>query len=137
MQRSMTAEPSLANRTQTLGARIAGTILIFLPGLALAASAATKFIGVPGVVQQMAQHGFAGQKLIFIAMLEILSAALFLLRFTRSIGLLMFSAYLGGAICVHVQAGDFAHVPGPAILLALGWIGTALRHPQMFWSFSL
>jgi hypothetical protein len=110
--------------------------LVLLAGLLLAGSAATKFAGVPGVVRQMAAAGFAGHKLTLIAALESISATLFLLPRTRSLGVLLVSAYLGGAISAHVQGGDYPHAIAPAFLLALAWSGTAMRHHQMLWSLS-
>jgi hypothetical protein len=125
---------TVTNRRSARGT--AGAVMIFLPGLALAFSSMLKFAGVPGVTGQMASMGFAGGKLILIAMLEILSAALFLWPRTRSIGLLMMSSYLGGAICAHVQGSDYAKALSPFIVLALTWLGTWLRHPQIRWSFN-
>jgi hypothetical protein len=114
---------------------IAGAILTILPGLVLIVSSLVKLAGVPAVRHEMASIGFADGKLIFIATLEIISAALFLWPRTRSVGVLLVSAYLGGAICAHVQAADYAKALRPAILLAVIWAGTWLRHPQMLWSF--
>jgi hypothetical protein len=82
----------------------------------------------------MAKLGFAGGKLTFIAVLEIIGAAGSLMPRTRSIGLLWVSSYLGGAICAHVQAGEFDKAVSPAIILLVSWVGTWLRHPQMLWS---
>jgi hypothetical protein len=84
---------------------VTANILIFLPGLALAVSSILKFAGVPAAVHQMASSGFTGGRLMLVAALEILSAALFLYLKTRSIGLLFLSAFLGGAMCTHVQMG--------------------------------
>jgi hypothetical protein len=114
--------------------KITGNILIFLPGFALTMSAILKFAYVPGVVSQMAASGFAGGKLMLVAALEIISGGLFLSSRTRSFGLLMASAFLGGAICTHIQMGEFAKAGPPSILLALAWVGTWLRHPQVLWS---
>lgn len=113
---------------------IAGTILIFLPGLALGMSSILKFAGIPGVVHKMALAGFTDGKLILVAALELASALLFLYGRTRSFGLLLLSAFLGGAICTHVQMGEYAQGVGPAVLLTLAWIGTWLRHREMLWS---
>jgi len=115
---------------------VAGTIMIFLPGFALTLSSILKFAGMPAVVHQMAAQGFAGGKLTLVAALEILSAALFLFGRTRSVGVLVLSSFLGGAICTHVQMGEYAEALGPFILLTLAWFGTWLRHPQAFWSFA-
>lgn len=114
--------------------QIAGNMLIFLPGLAVTMSSIVKFAGVPGVVRSMAADGFAGGKLTLVGALEILSAALFMFPRTRSFGVLLLSSFLGGAICTHVQMGEYAKAIGPSILLGLSWIGTWLRHPQALWS---
>ena len=114
---------------------IVGTILIFLPGLAVVSSEMLKFLHVPAVVQKMAEAGFPGGKLTLVASLGLTSALLFLYPRTRSIGVLLLSSFLGGAICLHVQRGEYANVFGPSLLLALAWAGTWLRHPVMLWSF--
>ena len=121
--------------TQSRTRRIAGSLLIVLPGLVLAGSAIVKFAHVPGVVSQMAALGFSNGKLTLVAALEIVSALLFLFSRTRSLGVLMLSAFLGGVICTHVQYGEYAKAMAPSLLLFLAWIGTWLRHPQALWSF--
>jgi len=114
---------------------IAGNLLMFLPALGLAGSSLVKFAQVPGVVHKMTLLGFGGGKLTLVAALEIVSALLFAYPRTRSFGLLFLSAFLGGAICAHVQAGLLGDAAGPAIFLTLAWVGTWLRHPEMLWSF--
>ena len=83
-------------------------------------SSILKFARVPGVVQEMAASGFADGKLTMVAALELLCAALFLYPRTRSFGLLLLSSFLGGAICTHVQMGEYAKAVGPCILLTHG-----------------
>jgi hypothetical protein len=112
--------------------RIAGLVLICLGSIVLIGSAGAKFAHVPKVVNEMGAMGFDGGRLTMIAVTEIASALLFLLPFTRSIGLLLVSAYMGGAIATHVQHGQpFIQ---PAVVLAILWAGTWLRHPQILWS---
>jgi len=72
---------------------IAGAILTVLPGVLLIFSSAVKLAGVPAVRHEMAAIGFAGGKLMFIAVLEIVSAALLIVPRTRSLGILLVSAY--------------------------------------------
>ena len=120
--------------TKTRARRIAGSILIFLPGLAVIVSSILKFAGVPGVVHQMTAAGFSDGKLTLVAALEISSAVLFLYPRTRSFGVLILSSFLGGAICTHVQMGEYTKGIGPSMLLTLAWVGTWLRHPQALWS---
>lgn len=113
--------------------RIAGNILIFLGGLMLLGSAGAKLAHIPKVVSELGAMGFDGNKLVFIAVLEVASALLFLIPFTRSAGLLLVSSFLGGAIATHVQH-DQPFLP-PSFVLFLLWFGTWLRHPGMLWTF--
>src|SRR5262252_1955058 len=119
---------------QTRARRIVGNILIVLPGLVMTVSSIVKFAGVPGVMQNMAADGFSGGKLTLVATLEIFSAALFLFPRTRSFGVLLLSSFLGGAICIHVQMGEYAKALGPSVLLTLSWTGTWLRHSLALWN---
>jgi hypothetical protein len=112
--------------------RIFGSVLITLGGLILIGSAGAKFAHVPAVVSQLGAMGFEGSRLTLIAGLEIVSAVLFLFALTRSLGLLLVSAYLGGAIATHLQHGQ--PIVQPTFVLFLIWLGTWLRHPQILWS---
>ncbi len=111
--------------------RTAVNVLIVLAGLALLGSASAKFAQVPQVVSELNGFGFQG-RLMLIATGEALSALLFLIAATRSIGLLLVSGLLGGAIATHMQHGQ-SYV-GPAALLMLIWLGASLRHPETLWS---
>jgi DoxX-like family len=114
--------------------RIIGNILIALAGVMLVGAGSAKFAHLPPVVAEMDSLNMTGWKLTAVASLELLAAFLFLLKPLRSVGLLVMSAYLGGAICAHLASDQyFAILPGT---LALGfcWLGVALRHPKMLWS---
>jgi hypothetical protein len=104
---------------------IVSNILIYLPSIALLASSITKFAHVPAIVAQMTAVGFSGPRLMVVAVLELASAVIFLVPKTRPFGLLLVSAYLGGAIAAQLGNGQ-PSVP-PAVLLALIWIGTWLK----------
>jgi len=108
----------------------AGLVLIFSGGLVLLASATAKFAGVPQVVEELQRFGFDGGKLVIVAVLEVVSAVFFLTPSTRFLGLLLVSAYLGGAIATHVQHDQ--SVLAPAMILLVFWAGSWLRHPQFF-----
>jgi hypothetical protein len=119
------------NSSSATGVRFrVGIALIYLLSFVLVGSAVAKFF--PKVGSQMAAIGFEGTKLILIAALEVGSGILFAYPRTRSFGLLMVSAYLGGAIATHV--GHNLPLFQPAIVLALFWLATWLRHPEMVWS---
>jgi|SRR5262245_502307 len=109
----------------------AGTLLIYLSCLVLAGSAAAKFAGVPAVAAKLAVLGFAGSKLLFIACLELSSAILFAFPRTRVFGLLFVTAYLGGAVAAHIAHDQLPLQP--AFVLALIWMATSLRHPEVLY----
>lgn len=114
------------------GRRIAGQVLIYLGSVVLIASAGAKFAHVPKVVNQLGAFGFEGSRLTMIAIAEVASALLFLIPATRSVGLLLVSSYLGGAIATDMQHGN-AFFP-PAVILSLLWLGAWLRHREVLWS---
>jgi len=124
----------LSNSSSQRFAAIAGSILIGLIALVLFASAVAKFAKAPFVVSPLAADGFAGQRLLAIAVMEFLSALLFLVPRTRSLGLLLISSYMGGAIATHL--GHDQSIVQPAVVLALAWVGVWLRHREVVWSFS-
>jgi hypothetical protein len=122
-----------------------GNFLIRFCGYGLLFSAAVKFVHPTKAVAYMASMGFEGSTFFLVAVLELLSAILWLLPMTRWIGLLLVSSYMGGAIAAHLAVHRFftggpflvymathpfvgALVPG-AVLVA-GWVGTWLSHPE-------
>lgn len=114
--------------------QIAGNILVYLGGFALLGGGVTKFAHVPKVVAQMTSMGLGGDKLTLVASLEVLTALLFLFEPVRSIGLLLLSSFLGGAICAHVQSDQYFAVIPPMIVMSICWLGATLLHPQVLWS---
>ena len=122
----------MSNPRTSRARRIAGNLLIFFGGIVLIASAGATFAQVPQVVTGLGKAGFAGPKLMLVAVLEVVSAVLFLVPRSRSAGLLLVSAYMGGAIATHVQHDQ--PLLQPAIFLSMLWLGAVLRHPEAFWS---
>lgn len=111
---------------------VAGTILISLSSVLLIASSMAKFAHVNKVVTDLGQFGFTNSKFTLIAVLELLGAVSFLIPPTRSLGLLLLSAYMGGAIATHVQHDT--PFMAPTVILAVIWLGAALRHSEVLWS---
>ena len=111
-----------------------GTILLLLLGLLLVGSAAAKFLPQPA--SQMAVLGFTGGNLLVIIFLEAASAILLVIPRTRSVGLLLISAYLGGAIATHIGHGQLRESFRPGVILAMLWMAVWLRNPEMLWSFA-
>ena len=112
--------------------RWAGNILIVFGALVLFASAGGKLSGAAKVVAGLNAFGYEG-KVTALGAIELGCSVLYLTPITRSLGLLLVSSFLGGAIATHWSHG---HNPlPPAIILAVLWTGALLRHPEMAWSF--
>ena len=112
----------------------AGNVFIGAAGLIMVASGSLKLAHVPLVVSEMTALGLPGWKLDLVGMLEVLSGVLFLHPRLRSIGLPFASAYLGAAICAHVQIGQYFAVMPTMVILGACWLGAGLRHPHLLWS---
>ena len=110
--------------------------LIYLVGALLLGSAVAKVAHIPKVLEQFRAIGYAGSRLTLIACLEVVCTTLFLIPRTRSLGLVLVSAYLGGAVAAHLGYGQQLAANRPAVLLGILWLGTWLRHPRILWSFS-
>ena len=116
-------------------AKVTGNILVWFVGLVLHGSGTAKLSHLPPVVAEMTFLNLGGWKLTLVGSLEIFTGFLFLIRPLRSLGLVVISAYLGAAACAHLQTDQYGGI-GPAVfLIACCWIGVALRHPQVLWSF--
>jgi ABC-type dipeptide/oligopeptide/nickel transport system permease component len=108
--------------------------LTTLVAVLLLGRAGAKFAHVPSAVTQLAAAGISGDRLTFVAILEALSALLFLFAATRSAGLLFVSAFLGGAIATHVQHAE--SIVLPSLVLGLAWFGAWLRYPEILWAWT-
>lgn len=128
-----------------------GNGLIKFCGIGLILSSLFKFSQLPGPVAYMASLGYQGGVYFFVAALELAVAIIFLRRSTRPLGLLLVSAYFGGAISAHLAAGNPSLARGPymafllthplvgvipaCLLLASAWLGVWLSHPELSQTF--
>src|SRR5262249_23739916 len=108
---------------------VAGWLISALLGALLLMSATMKLVQPQMVVETMGKWGL-GSWILVIGAGELTSTLLFLVPRTFVLGLLLLSAYLGGAIVTHMQHDEsFA---GPAVFLVLLWVAAGLRWPELF-----
>ena len=118
--------------SQSKGRRIAAWILTGLITLLLVFSAIMKFLRVPEVLAAVDKWNLRDE-LMLIATGELISAILFFIPRTHSLGVLLLSAYMGGAIVTHMQQDEPYYVQ--AIFLLVVWIAAYLRNPAVLYSF--
>ena len=85
------------------------------------------------IAKNFVKWGLDG-KLMLIGMGELIAAILFLIPRTSSLGVLLLSAHLGGAIVTHMSNAEM-FVP-QVIMLLLVWVANYLRNPEMLASFT-
>jgi hypothetical protein len=112
--------------------RIAGWLLTGLLTALFVGSAAAKLLRADPVVEMFRKWGL-GDDVLLIGVGELVSALLFAIPRTHSLGVLLLSAYMGGAIVTHMQHGE--PYVAQSIILALIWVAGALRHPELLQSF--
>ncbi|MGE0568547.1 MAG: DoxX family protein [Bacteroidia bacterium] len=84
------------------------------------------------IAKNFVKWGLDG-KLMLIGMGELIAAILFLIPRTSSLGVLLLSAHLGGAIVTHMSNAEM-FIP-QVIMLLLVWVANYLRNPEMLASF--
>ncbi len=115
------------------GRKITGWIMVGLMGALFIMSASMKLIGGEELAANFAKFGLDGKQML-IGAGELIAAILFLIPKTSSLGVLLLSAHMGGAIATHMEHGEM-YMP-QAIILLVVWIANWLRNPEMLASFT-
>ena len=111
---------------------IAGWVLHGLIGGIMILAGSAKIFGL-FPPDQVAKMGLS-LPIAVIGAGELASAVLLLIPRTSSLGLLLSSAFWGGAICLHMSKGEPFVLQ--SVLLLLTWVGAYLRVPGTFASFA-
>jgi hypothetical protein len=107
-----------------------GRVLSALPVLLLVFSASMKFAHKPDVVAAFVGHfGYPEGVLTTLGVLEVLSAALYVVPQTAVLGAVLLTGYLGGAVATHVRVGESPATP--VIVGVLLWAGLFLRDARL------
>src|SRR5262249_40808856 len=110
----------------------AGLVLhVLVAGLLIFTGAQKVFGSVPP--EPLVKYGLAEQTRL-IGVGAILTALLLVMPGTSSLGVLLTSAFWGGAICIHMAHGE--PYLFQAVMLLLSWIGAYLRNPGTLGRFS-
>jgi hypothetical protein len=112
--------------------KIAGLVLHVLIGGLLIVTGSQKLLG-SAPPEGLVRLGL-GEEVRLIGAGALLTAVLLLIPRTSSLGILLASAFWGGAICIHMAHGE--PYLFQAVLLMLSWVGAYLRNPATLGSFS-
>jgi hypothetical protein len=107
----------------------AGRIFTGLVTAALVGSAIAKIAGAGAMVDGLTHAGIPRGAILPIAALELTCLALYLVRRTKLIGMLLLTGYFGGAIVTHI-IGRENFFP-PLMIGIWGWAGAYLQLPAL------
>ncbi len=117
----------------TARARWLGRVLTGVPSLFLAVDALGKLIAPRAVVEASARLGLGGELLPVLGVLLAACLALYLVPRTATLGAVLLTGYLGGAVLAHLRVDDplLSHTLFPAYVGACLWAGLYLRDPRV------
>lgn len=118
--------------SQSKARRITAWVLSTIITLLFIMSAVFKFLRPPEVMTAVEKWNLTDH-LTIIGVGELVSALLFFIPKTHSLGVLLLSAYMGGAIVTHMQ-NDEPYIVQSITLLVI-WIIAYLRDPAVLQSF--
>lgn len=108
-------------------------ILTGLPVLFLAFDGAIKIANIDAVRETSAQLGMSGVSMPALGIVLLACLALFLVKRTAVIGAVLLTAFLGGAVAMHVRVGNplATHILVPVYVAVLLWAGLYLRDTRV------
>ena len=107
-----------------------GYVFSALPVLFMLMSSAMKLSQQPMVIEGFARSGMSAGLVTAIGVVELLCVVVYLVPATSVLGAILVTGYLGGAIMVHVRAGEVVFI-APLLLGMLAWGGLYLRDERI------
>ena len=108
-----------------------GRAVSALPVLIVLTSARWKLTHEAFYVSEWARLGWHIDALPYIASLQLIAIALYVLPPTAVLGAVLLTGYMGGAIASYVRIGELSPPLVPFTTAALAWLGLFLRDPRL------
>ena len=113
----------------------AGWVITGLVILFLIFDGGTKIVKVAPVIEACARVGLTANMAVGIGAVLLACTALYTIPYTAVVGAILLTAFLGGAVAIHVRAGSGVVEIAFAIgFCALAWLGLILREPRVLWT---
>lgn len=128
-----TLVPALPAAPASTRASWIGRVLSAIPALFLLMDASMKLAHLQPVVEACARLGLPERVIGTIGAIEITCLALYLVPRTAVLGAVLLTGFLGGAVAIHLRAGDplATHTLFPMYVGALFWAGLFLRDARL------
>jgi hypothetical protein len=113
----------------------AGWIITGLVVLFLIFDGGTKILKVAPVIEACARVGLTANMAVGIGAILLACTALYAVPQTAVVGVILLTAFLGGAVATHVRGGSGVVEIAFAIgFCCLAWLGLILRDPRLLWT---
>jgi DoxX-like family len=106
-----------------------GRAVSVVASLPFVMSATMKLMALPEVTTGMAHLGVPEPLMRPLGVLEMLCVAVYLVPATSTLGAILFTGFVGGAIQTHLRVGE--NVLVQIVLGVLIWLGLYLREPRL------
>ena len=112
---------------------IAGRVITGIALAFMTMDVTMKLAGVKEAVEGTAQLGFSPSVMLPLGLIQLACLILYVVPRTAPLGATLLTAYLGGAVAIHVQIGNpmFTHILSPVYVAVLLWGGLFLRDPRV------
>lgn len=108
-----------------------GWLVSMAPVYIVLMSARWKLTSNAWYVGEFQRIGWETPALPLLAILQLAAIALYLIPWTATLGAVLLTGYLGGAIATYVRIGEFYPPLVPLSTAVLAWLGLWLREPRV------
>lgn len=127
------ATPTTTSTTPSKAAIWGGRVMSGLPLAFLLFDAIGKLVKPAPVVEGTVALGFSPSVIVPLGVIMMVCWVLSVVPRTAVLGTILFTGYLGGAVCTHVRMGNplFSHTLFPIYFGVMLWGGLWLRDPRV------
>jgi len=128
----------MAAETSSSGMFWGGWIVSGLVILFLIFDGVTKMLRVTPVMEACARLGLSADFAVGIGAVLLACTVVYAIPQTAFLGAILLTAYLGGAVAIHIRGGSGLFDTAFAIgFCGLAWLGIVLRDPRLVWTILL
>ena len=125
--------PSAASSRRVSKSVIAGRVITGIAVAFMTFDVTMKLAMVKEAVEGTVQLGFNASVILPLGLIQLACLILYVIPRTAPMGATLLTAYLGGAVAIHVQLGNpvFSHMLFPVYVAILLWGGLFLRDARV------
>lgn len=126
-------QASSSSRTRASASVIAGRVISGIAIAFMTFDVSMKLLRVKEAMDGTVQLGFSPDMVLPLGIIQFVSLVLYVIPRTAPLGATLLTAYLGGAVAIHVRLGNpmFTHILSPVYVAVFLWGGLYLRDARV------